>query len=250
MQYAYFIVEGHHDIAAIGRVLKYYHFKKIRLMSELDEYWKRTVPNKYPHNDNLLERMPVPEFFKSNDISLAIISANNKDQIPGRFRATKSNIDADKLVAVGLFCDADLDFAKECCSNLSSCIVDPWFEVLEIPGQVYGECPRIGVYVFPDNNTRGTLEDVLLRGAEVAYPTLLSYAREYVEKVEHCYKSLWRGADGQKVIVGCVGNILSPGKSNQVIIQDNDWISEKTLNIEPIKALNDFICNLLNLAIS
>lgn len=32
-----------------------------------------------------------------------------------------------------------------------------------------------------------------------------------------------------KAKVGCIANVMKPGKANQVSIADNDWVSEKTL---------------------
>jgi len=52
-------------------------------------------------------------------------------------------------------------------------------KVYEFPddvGIVLSTTPRLGVFVLPDNGTRGKLEDILLEWAQHAYPTLLSTA--------------------------------------------------------------------------
>ncbi|MCP4671558.1 MAG: hypothetical protein GY857_09650 [Desulfobacula sp.] len=50
-----------------------------------------------------------------------------------------------------------------------------------------------------------------------------------------------------KATIGCIGNILRPGKAIQVSIQDNDWISNETLAFEEIRHLDIFLTDLLNI---
>lgn len=45
------------------------------------------------------------------------------------------------------------------------------------------------VYVFPNNEETGNLENLLLEAAEEAYPELLSLACDYVEKASEYQKS-------------------------------------------------------------
>jgi hypothetical protein len=74
--------------------------------------------------------------------------------------------------------------------------------------------PRCGVFVLPDNVSEGTLEDLLLEAAGVAYPTLLAGAQRYVEGVSldgPGFDRDDRGAFGapagrKKATVACIAN--------------------------------------------
>lgn len=101
--------------------------------------------------------------------------------------------------------------------------------------------------MFPDNSRQGTLETVLLECAEISYPTLLTGANAYVDGVDLSFKSAWGVSDKNKVVVGCIANVLRPGKANQVSIQDNDWICSSTLTLKSVDSLNTFVKNLLDL---
>ncbi|MGR6008841.1 DUF3226 domain-containing protein [Bacillus cereus] len=112
-------------------------------------------------------------------------------------------------------------------------------------GQVSTGNPKVGIYVFPNNEETGTLEKVLLEGANQSYPELVKEATSYIDNIDDKYKKKWKPSDSQKVLVGCIANILKPGKANQVSIQDNDWICGKSLENGSQFILNDFIKQIL-----
>ena len=57
MKYYYFIVEGPHDLAAIGKILKLKDFSEVRNVSESIDTWRTLIPNKYPFIEDKLDRI-------------------------------------------------------------------------------------------------------------------------------------------------------------------------------------------------
>lgn len=109
--------------------------------------------------------------------------------------------------------------------------------------------------MLPDNQTQGTLEDLLIECGEAAYPTLLPTARAHVQQaLEDATLSasdtedLKSRAGKNKAIVGTVASVLRPGKAVQVSIQDNKWLRGENLNLVRINAVQDFLVRLLDLA--
>lgn len=252
MKYAYLVVEGPHDVEAIGRILKQHDFKRIENEGSLDDYWSSIIPRNFPIDGNLLRRVPVPTFFQQEGYSVAVHVAGGWNKISKTLRLTLLNLnttaDKNNLAAIGVFLDADKIPANECCKAMCDQISDvPEFSRIKKPGQVEIIDQRVGVFVFPNNDDVGTLENVLIECAEVVYPNLLSAASDYINSIDSSFKERWGQSDESKVIVGCIANVLRPGKSNQVSIQDNEWISQSTEHISSVRKLNHFIIELLGL---
>lgn len=85
-------------------------------------------------------------------------------------------------------------------------------------------------FVFPDNNGKGNLENLLLQTAEVEYPELLRFATEYIDKASGINRDLKKEQKAKKAKVGCIANAMKPGKANQVSIADDNWVSQRTMN--------------------
>jgi hypothetical protein len=116
----------------------------------------------------------------------------------------------------------------------------------------YGE-PNCGIYVMPDNHDQGTLEDVLMPCAAAAYPGLLAGAQRYVDGVdlgtldERDKRDVKKPAGTKKAILGCVANVLKPGKSIGASIDDNRWLEGETLELPMVRAIDDFLKRLCEL---
>jgi hypothetical protein len=54
-------------------------------------------------------------------------------------------------------------------------------------------------------------------------------------------KELNKAAGKNKALISSISSILRPGKALQVSIQDNRWIDEKTMVLDSIKLVKNFI---------
>ena len=61
---SYIAVEGQHDAAFIGRLLRNAGFGIVVNKHDLDPAYIRLVPTDFPYGDDLLKRVPVPFFYQ------------------------------------------------------------------------------------------------------------------------------------------------------------------------------------------
>ncbi|WP_224368999.1 DUF3226 domain-containing protein [Hyalangium versicolor] len=256
MRYAYLVVEGPHDVEFVGRLLKPYQFTRIRLESRLDPYWTPVVPTKFPFGGDLSQRVPVPTFFSSVDVSVAVNAAGGDSRIAPQVEETLAVLST-RPQAIGALLDADSQNSPAQRFNT----VRAELNRLGLPfpaqaGQVSAATPQCGIFVLPDNQTAGTLEDLLLECARLSYPGLLTSAQALVGSVRpddsaftaEDMKDFRKPAGSEKATVACIAGILKPGKAVQVSIQDNRWLDEQTMNSLPrIKAVQRFLADLLSL---
>jgi len=231
------IVEGAHDIAVIERVLSLNGIKdRVGKEEDLPEIWKRIIPTRYPFDQNRLDRIaPIPSFVKSHDISVAIKNANSDKEIINTLQQILHYMeikDIAELESVMLVCDADLETADAKRTK----ILDMWEDtgdliLNESKMEIETRIKKIPLYtfIFPDDCNSGNLENLLLETAKEAYPKLLEWALEYIDKAKTVTSTLKREQDIKKATIGCIANTMKPGKANQVSIADNEWITEETL---------------------
>jgi ribosomal protein S12 methylthiotransferase accessory factor YcaO len=48
MRFSYLVVEGPHDVEAIGRILKKFGFVRVENIANLNELWIPMIPRQYP----------------------------------------------------------------------------------------------------------------------------------------------------------------------------------------------------------
>jgi len=256
-----FIVEGQHDIAAIIKYLKLNEYQMIRQAEEVPAFWKDLIPKKFPHNGDLLQRVPVPTFFKIDDKTIAIHSANGDGNIVEKTVDTLLILKDNGwklLKAIGIFCDADdkpaVDRYEKLMSLFEKELEDEYKSIIE--NHTFGEVSqnqgcKFGIYIFPDNSSEGVLEDLLLEGANTQYTKVMNHAQHYVHQIEtedlnYISSRSFSGSNRKKMLVGVIANALKPGKANQVSIQDNNWISQDTLENNQIQnTFKNFLDKLL-----
>ena len=158
--------------------------------------------------------------------------------------------DLKQIDGIALFCDSDSKIAKDKRKGLIDLVNskdDIFFNSTEKLVQIKKLNIKMDTYIFPDNKHQGTLEDLLLNCAEVEYTDLLSLSNDYIEEIGLTYKSKWSTSDDKKVLIGWITNVLKPGKSNQVSINDNNWISERTIStLDSLNNLAEFIFTFIN----
>jgi hypothetical protein len=243
VRHAILAVEGQHDIEVIGRVLRAYGFAKVQVKAKLDAIFHELIPTKYPANQdgNILSRVPVPVFYQSDDVCVAMLYCEGDSQIISRMSAAMTRLRMTSLgftpFAIGIVLDSDKHVPMQRFSEIAGKIasVDASLIVPARPGEVSEGVPRVGIYIMPNNKDAGTLEDILIECADVCYGDLLRFAREFVCSARPCVESLekkdrehFQSPSGEKkATVSVLSSLLRPGKAIQVSICDNQWIPKQ-----------------------
>ncbi|AQQ52247.1 DUF3226 domain-containing protein [Planococcus lenghuensis] len=250
-KYYFFVVEGVHDTAAIGKILRKKGFSNKRLMKDVDSYWERIIPKSFPHNGDLQKRVPTPDFYQNDAVSIGVLNAGGETEIASAIEGSLLNLSIDDLNGIAIFCDADsleakdkFDYIYKSIQNIEDEEIRNFFYDVQFNNIKNSNC-KAGIFIFPDNNSTGTLEDFLLLGGEREYADLYDSAQLYIENIPDTYTSKWKPSSKNKVLVGVIANVLKPGKANQVSILDNEWITEESLKDTNQKELKGFLDNLL-----
>lgn len=256
-KYGYLVVEGPHDVEFCYRLLRTYGLKRVQHLDSLDQKLKDLVPTKYPPDGDLQKRVPVPLFLQSDRHAVAIHSAIGDTRLVATLQETLLLLDANTFGGVGVMLDSDSGIAAAARHEwLRQQVAQAGIGVLlpNNPGVVTVGTPRVGTFIFPDNQNQGTLEDLLLAGAGVNYATLLPVARQYVEDAiqggmipaDH-REDINKPAGKNKAVVGALASLFKPGKAVQTSIQDNSWLRGAALQIPSIQVVQHFLAELFEL---
>ena len=255
-KYGYLVVEGPHDIAVVGRLLSPWKFQRVRYQRDLDAFWHYLVPKKFPPDDDLLKRVPMPLFFRNSNHVIAVQSAGGDTALITALERALITAQPDQmrqLVGIGLIFDSDNQLPAERLVTLTKEAAQIGLTLPSRAGEILPGSPKTGVFVLPDNISPGTLEDILLECAAVAYPKLLAGAQAFIATVNPTdyprrdRRDFQKPAGRKKALVGSIGSVLRPGKAIQVSIQDNGWLRGAALDLPHVKAIQDFLAELLEL---
>ena len=257
MKYSFIVTEGHHDIEFLARILKIsYSLEHIKQLNDLDPYWENLVPRNFPIEGDLAKRVPVPTFFHNDEFSVALHSAGGDGNLAEEVQENLTELarQSSKVFGIGIILDADKRDTPikrfELCINQFTELESPLSIELSLPsslGEVTKGSPRCGIFVLPDNKSSGTLEDILIECAARNYPDLLNLSRNYIDNINTSLltrKDLeWfrKSAGKNKAILSGITSVLKPSKSLAVSLQDNRWIDEKTLKLDRLVAIRDFV---------
>lgn len=255
MQYSYLVVEGPHDVEFIGRLLRICGLRKLRLIKDLAAYWRPTVPPSFPHGGDLLKRVPVPVFFQSDTHAVAVHSAGSISRLAPTVEETFAILGTKKaeISSIGLFLDADQNGAHNPFELLKAKIQTIGLAFPDQPGEVNHTGVRTGIFIFPDNHSPGTLENLLDDCAALIYPELREKAQQFTAGVATAplmkkdLREFVKPAGRMKVTMGCIANFLRPAKAIQTSIADNRWLCDDSLTLPNIARLNAFLKDLLGL---
>lgn len=254
-KHGYLVVEGPHDVEFVYRLLSPYRLKRVRMIDNLDPFFKPLVPKSFPPDGDLLKRVPIPHFFQSDSHSIAVHSAMGVTRLIQTLQENAALIDPSGLTAIGIVLDSDavVDPVRRY-SDLLSELQSVGLEFPKAPGMIAPGQPRLGAFVLPDNQSRGTLEDLLLECAGHVYPGLLRTALTHVDSSlldaslnQDDREDLQKPAGRNKAIIGSIASILRPGKAIQVSIQDNRWLRGPALELPKVRAVQEFLAELLEL---
>lgn len=252
--FGYLAVEGPHDVEFVCRLLKPYGFDRVKSKSKLNEFFHGLIPKDFPHNDDLLKRVPVPLFVENDTHLIAIDTAIGDSKVVNSLLDTIAFLGQNTLTGAGILMDADsVDLPQKRFQLVQSDLNVGGVNITVSAGEVEVINNTVmGVYILPDNNVSGTLECILLECAQQNFPTILADANSYIGSVapkitKNLSKDFNKPAGKKKAIVGAIANVLKPGKSVQVSIQDNDWLNGAAMNIASVKAAQDFLKRLFSL---
>jgi hypothetical protein len=256
--YGYLVVEGQHDVEFVAQLLKVSGLRRVKYKKDLEPFWYKVIPDKFPIDDDLLKRVPVPTFFENESHSIAVNAAQGITRLAETLEETCKTLDYAQIASFGLVLDAD-HVGQTPPQRFAALLVELQKQSIDLPrpaapGEIAGERPAFGVYILPDNKTPGTLEDILLQCAQVNYANLALEAEGYIERFDRSQLTREDKADfnkpaGQKKAhIGSVASILKPGKSIQVSIQDNRWLDGAAIDLPEVRAIRSFLATLLALS--
>ena len=154
-----------------------------------------------------------------------------------------------KISSIGLFLDGDWQIPiPDTFARLKADIQAIRLPFPGEPGTVYQAAPRTGIFIFPDNHNRGTLENLMDDCAALIYPELREKAQQFTvgaataALTSEDRTEFVKPAGEIKVTMGCIGNFLRPTRAIQTSIADNRWVCDQSLALPNLHAfLKDLI---------
>jgi hypothetical protein len=259
----YLFVEGTHDCAAVSKILSLYGFKEILKLRDVPSFLLDIIPTRYPFDADILDRVshaPTILHRRSDNKYVAIKVAIGDSKITKAVYGM-SEIKMEYVgntSGVGIILDADdnnievrltkiiAEINKLSLSSKDDSSLYIEDNKITIREGIY----RFSTYVMPNNRDKGTLEDVLIDGAERNYCDLLIVANTYRESLPQQYyiKLAEKPSVMKKALVGFISNVLKPGRANQVSINDCDWFTHDSLqHVEKHRLLFRFLNDCIGL---
>jgi hypothetical protein len=223
-------------------------------MSRFDAFWVPLIPKDFPHNGDLLARVPVPTFLAGNDCMVALDSASGISNLARRVEENLSVLNASSPPAIAVMLDADSkESAADRFQGLAVQLRKLQLPIPDRAGAISPQHPRCGIFVLPDNASAGTLETLLEECAAENYAPLWQRSQMYVAGIDpqelsaEDLKDFQKPAGRQKAIISAMAAILRPGKAIQVSLQDNRWMRGRALDLPRILSIRGFLAELLHL---
>ena len=256
---ALLIVEGPHDAEFVARLLKAAGYDRVTEIPDLPNEWRKLVPTTFPKSGRGINQPhEAPQFRKSvaGDLVMTLICGGDTRLAEG-FAAA---LDALGRLpsAVGFVLDDD---RQPIPLHRHAALIKSALEILGEampafpgePGIIMAGPPRSGVFVFPDNQAPGSLEDVLLEAGQVAYPKLLAHSANFVagvDRAELTSEDLREGsknAGPKKQTVSAATAILKPTRALATSLQDNRWLIGEALQRPLLARFRMWLHNLLDI---
>jgi hypothetical protein len=270
MPYSTMVVEGPHDAAFIGVLLRERGLRKIEFLAEVDTYWDKLIPKTFPSSPKgrLGHVVGYPDIYETtkdgSKHSVAILVAGGDTRLVSELQTALEILDISQLNAAAIVIDADdvgvenrvNQLLKEL-AKVNSKKEDkgtPGFPLTlpAAPG-IAGGKPRIGIHVLPDNVNTGALETVLLECAKASYTLYREPAIDFVKSMEESSASetdelahLRNRSDWQKAAVGIIGNLHFPGSALSVAVERGSWLQRTNGTEAGLIAIRKFLDVLLS----
>ncbi|MDE5094501.1 MAG: hypothetical protein O4804_09785 [Trichodesmium sp. St11_bin5] len=254
VKHAIIALEGNHDQALVAKLLKNLGFKSFHgNVSNLDLFWTKFIPRYPTKKGKLYARLNMPSILFNESLSVAIYvgEGSNIAENLDDFLSINPEYQTD-IIALGIIADADKKNPEKVVEKYSKRLLNYFSDFPDQPGIVDKNFPRTGIYVLPNNVSQGVLDTLLCECGEIVYSDYMERAKLYLDNFsqeERDSKPLkWKPFDDKKALVATVVSVLKPGKTNTVSINDNDWISDQTIEkVESLKLLQIFLMELLGL---
>lgn len=247
LKYCILGVEGPHDQAFIGKLLKQQRLTQFDgERDSLDPFWEKFIPT---YRKLLYVRLDMPAIFSSPTHSVAIYQGEGSNlckNLKGKIREHDPYMK--DIHAFGLVLDADTLTPQQKATEYATELRELYPSLVDEPGKIIVGQPRTGIYVLPDNKKQGTLESILVDCATIIYPDHKVGAIQFLDGLDHAHKSHWRHFDHEKAMVATIVSVLKPGAANTPSIAQDHWICEETVKgVDEVALLGEFLKNLLEL---
>ena len=262
VQDALIIVEGPQDAESLARLLKVAGYERVKNRGDLPVEWHNLVSEVYPKPSRGIDQPhEVPHFRKTADGNLiAMVIAGGDSRLAS---ALMASVKALKRLpaAVGFVLDNDGEpnptkrhgaLLAEVAKYQSDIVLGA-LNFPAVPGQIETGSPRTGIFVLPNNQEQGTLENVLLEAGEIAYGAQIAQARQFVQDLDVSglndddLHERTRPSGQKKQIVGTVAALLKPGRALATSLQDNRWLKGNALNTALVRGLRSWLHDLLDI---
>ena len=256
MKYAIIGVEGPHDQAFTGKVLKLLGFKDFReelkgLESQLDPFWRKFIPV-YPKKGGILyNRLDMPSILFNDTISVAIYAGEGSNLVTNLDDILFANSEYQtNLAAFGIVADCDKSTPDRIVEPYANKFRSYFPNFPQSPGVEDTNSTRTGIYVLPNNQQQGVLDTLVCECGKIAYPDYMEKARSYLDKFSEEEKKILKlkNFDLDKALVATVVSVLKPGLTNTASIAQNDWVSKQTQKVPALEKFIDFLRDLLELS--
>ncbi|MXP15683.1 hypothetical protein GRI44_13080 [Altererythrobacter confluentis] len=259
------IVEGAHDASFLGKLLKVRGFQAVRKIGDVPGRWKLLFPKVFPMDGENLERvMRFPEIYVRDGDVVGITTSGSDSQLISTVRAVVDVLGSSELRSIGIFADIDghdkdarfSEFvdAINAMNKAAAAEGEPGYP-LAVPaslGCMETGPPAIGIYLFPDNDQPGALENILVDCAGANHKAIADASIKLVADLDaSCppdqadLKRLRAGMGRAKAVAGTIANLLKPGVSLAVSLAQTDWLTGHAGELEVVEKVDAFLDNLL-----
>lgn len=240
----YLVSEGVHDVTYFARILrKRFDATQVRKAEQLDDGYRAWLASfKWPHGEDITRlSVPAPEFYvcPARGVTIALVNALGIDNIAKKLLvdreafATRS-VD---LHALGVVLDSDERTAADSFNGMCEVLRRLELAVPGALGEFVAGSPSTGIFVLPDGQRAGTLEDVLVPLGRHVYGGLFAVAEPFIAGMRQVLddiggderKELLKPSGAKKALLSAVSAVLKPGRAIQATLQDHRWISRDTL---------------------
>jgi len=279
MKYSFIVTEGIQDVAFISKILEELGFVRERFKRIIEDtqnegidvkpdksvlvnkFWYRLFPISFPTSGNgdFTRGAHLPWFLHNEQICVAVQEYSGLTNLIHNFSLDLQQIPHTDLFSIGFILDADTkELPSERLKRLIQGIKKQIPELVSLPdnlGTIVSTTPKVGIFIFPDNMSLGTLEDLLLDSADIIYPNVRKHVEIFInnekewsidldkdEQREYC-----KPAGKKKLTVAGISSAMKPGRAVQNSIEDCRWLCSETMATKRIQGFVEFLKKLLDI---